>query len=191
MERPRPPDAQLAKVLSHPMRPRILQVVNDRGEASPNQIAAVVGSTLGAVSYHVRILHDEGWLELVRTAQRRGATEHFYRLAHAPLVDDAEWERLPQQVRRQLAGQTLGQILKTASSAATAGGFDGTRAHISRLTLHLDEQAQRELAKLLADVLDEAAAIQRRSDDRRTASPSTATARSQLAILHHAIEDGD
>ena len=34
------PEAQVARILSHPLRPRILQILTVRGEASPNEIAA-------------------------------------------------------------------------------------------------------------------------------------------------------
>jgi DNA-binding transcriptional ArsR family regulator len=188
MAEPRSRDAQLAKVFSHPMRLRILELVADRGETSPNQLATVVGASVGAISYHVRVLHDEGWLELSRTQRRRGAIEHFYRVTRALHVEDAQWERLPVEIRRQLVGRTLGQILRAASSAAGAGGFDSPAAHISRLPLHLDDQGHAELAKVLVDAVEEAVAVQRRSDE-RTARSATATTRSQLAILHYPLAD--
>ena len=40
-----------------------------------------MGERLPSVSYHVRALHKLGAIRLVRTRQRRGATEHFYTTA--------------------------------------------------------------------------------------------------------------
>lgn len=191
MARPQPSDAQLAKVLSHPMRPRILEVLMAHGEASPRQIASELGSPLGVVSYHVRILRDAGWLALVRAEPRRGAVEHFYRPEGPPFVDDTRWERLPLAVRRRLAGQTVGEILEVAAEAAQRGGFDGARAHVSRLPLRLDDEGWGELAKLLAEALDAAWAIQRRSDERAASGSASPPEPSQLAILHHALESDD
>jgi len=57
---PEPPDAQIARVLSHPLRPRILQILSARGEASPNEIASELGVPLGTLSYHTRLLRDAG-----------------------------------------------------------------------------------------------------------------------------------
>lgn len=66
-------------VMTHPTRDAVLKHLKRR-EASPREIAVATGEPLGNVSYHVRVLHDSGVLELVRTEPRRGAVEHFYRL---------------------------------------------------------------------------------------------------------------
>ena len=85
------PDAKTARVLSHPLRPQILDVLVRRGEASPNEIATELGVPLGTLSYHTRLLRDHGWIELVREVPRRGAVEHFYRAVVQP---DARWMTL-------------------------------------------------------------------------------------------------
>jgi DNA-binding transcriptional ArsR family regulator len=82
------PDAKTARVLSHPLRPQILDVLVRRGEASPNEIATELGVPLGTLSYHTRLLRDNGWIELTREVPRRGAVEHFYRAVVQP---DARW----------------------------------------------------------------------------------------------------
>jgi DNA-binding transcriptional ArsR family regulator len=180
------PDAQIARVLSHPLRPRILQILAIRGEASPNEIAAELDVPLGTLSYHTRLLRDAGWIELVREVPRRGAVEHFYRAVVRPEVDDAHWERLPVGVRRRLASMTVGQVLRGAAAAAAAGGFDAAGAHADRLVLELDEEGARELSEVLVGALEEAVRIQQRSTDRHAAAPAR---RSELAILHFAAED--
>jgi DNA-binding transcriptional ArsR family regulator len=186
MALPQTPDAAIGKVLSHPLRPQILSVVTRRGEASPNEVAGELGAPLGTVSYHVRMLRDEGWLELTRTEQRRGAVEHFYRAIQRPFVDDAAWERLPLAVRRQLAGQTLGLIVNDAAEAARTGGFDAPGSHVDRVRLALDEAGWKELSSALVGVLDEVARIQERSNARAAGG---AVRTSQLAVLHHAVTD--
>ena len=65
-------DPRIAKALSHPMRARILVILNER-VASPNEIAEMIDERLPNVSYHVRALQELGCIELVSTAQRRGA----------------------------------------------------------------------------------------------------------------------
>src|SRR4051794_25939472 len=81
-------DERLAKALSHPLRPRILERLDEGGVASPNQLADALGERLGNVSYHVRILCELGLVELVRTEPHRGALEHFYRPKARPWLDD-------------------------------------------------------------------------------------------------------
>jgi DNA-binding transcriptional ArsR family regulator len=73
-------DQRLVRALSHPLRVRILEILSER-VASPNDLSAELGVELGHVAYHTRTLDRCGCLELVDTAQRRGATEHFYKAA--------------------------------------------------------------------------------------------------------------
>src|ERR671910_2585782 len=91
-------DPRIAKALSHPMRARILRILDEQ-VASPNEIAQMIDERLPNVSYHVRALHDLGCIELVRTAQRRGAIEHYYRAITRPFFSDRDWARLPQSGR--------------------------------------------------------------------------------------------
>jgi DNA-binding transcriptional ArsR family regulator len=183
MARTDSPDAQIARVLSHPLRPQILQILSQRGEASPNEIASELGVPLGTLSYHTRLLRDSGWIELVREVPRRGAVEHFYRAVAQP---DVQWDRLPTGARRRLAATTVGEILHVASAAIDAKGFDGSEAHVDRVPLELDEQGWQELSEALLGVLDEAARIQERSNRRRSSRAPGAVQPSELAILHFA-----
>lgn len=179
-------DARLAKALSHPLRPQILQILTTRGEASPVQIAEELGASLGVVSYHVRILRDHGCVELVHTRPRRGAVEHYYRALLTPVIDDSQWERLPLVVRRQLADQTIGQVVRAAARAATRGGFDRPGVHVDRVPLKLDEQGWREISALLTRTLDAVADIQAKSDQR--ARDSNGDEASELALLHYSVD---
>lgn len=181
------PDAQIARVLSHPLRPRILQILAIRGEASPNEIAAELDVPLGTLSYHTRLLRDAGWIELVREVPRRGAVEHFYRAVVRPEVDDAHWARLPVGVRRRLASMTVGQVLRSAAEAAASGGFDVAGTHADRVVLELDEEGVKELSEVLVGALEEAMRIQQRSSQRRGGAPGQS---SELAILHFTARDG-
>lgn len=70
----------LFNALGHPMRRRILREMLDAGgEVSPRELAAQLSEQLSALSYHVRVLAECGAIELVRTQQIRGSTQHFYR----------------------------------------------------------------------------------------------------------------
>lgn len=189
MARTDTPDAHVARVLSHPLRPQILQILSLRGEASPNEIAAELGVPLGTLSYHTRLLRDAGWIELVREVPRRGAVEHFYRAVERPWLDDAQWDSLPRGIRRRLATMTVGQVLKNAAGAAAAGGFDVAQAHVDHMVLELDEQGWKELSKALVLALDEAARIQKRSNERRSSRKPGAVRASELAIMHFERED--
>jgi DNA-binding transcriptional ArsR family regulator len=79
-----------AKAFSHPLRTRLLLELVQR-QASPNELARQVGEPLGNVSYHVLALKQLGMIELVDTAQRRGAIEHYYQ---ATTLDDGTRAKL-------------------------------------------------------------------------------------------------
>jgi DNA-binding transcriptional ArsR family regulator len=181
-------DPQMAKALSHPLRPRLLQILSER-VASPKEMSDVLGEPLGTVSYHTSILHRAGCIELVSTAQRRGATEHYYRAIVRPFLTDDQWRALPPTVRREVAGRTLEQVFGEASAASAAGGFDRAGAHVDRMVLDLDEQGWAELSALLTRTLEGAAAIQAASHRRREAAPDAAQPEpSRLAVLHFASD---
>jgi DNA-binding transcriptional ArsR family regulator len=179
-------DPRIAKALSHPLRPRLLQILSER-VASPKEMSDELGISLGVVSYHTSILHRNECIELVSTAQRRGATEHYYRAIVRPFLSDEQWRALPPSLRREVAGQTLRDIFTEASTATLAGGFDREGAHVDRMVLDLDAQGWNELSALLSRTLEEAVAIQEASRHRRSeGSAPAASEPSRLALLHFA-----
>src|SRR5215218_1052740 len=145
-------DPRIAKALSHPMRARILVILNER-VASPNEIAEMIDERLPNVSYHVRALQELGCIELVSTAQRRGAIEHYYRALVRPFFSDRDWKRLPRSGRQAVSDQILQMVWDDTSAAIKKGTFE-SRAdrHLSRTPLNLDDQGWDELNALLRDV---------------------------------------
>jgi DNA-binding transcriptional ArsR family regulator len=77
---------RLFKILSHPLRHRILVMLNEMEEGSPTQLAGRLGEPVGNVSYHVKVLAEANAIELARTEPRRGALEHFYRPIDQPQI---------------------------------------------------------------------------------------------------------
>jgi DNA-binding transcriptional ArsR family regulator len=76
----KPKGNDLFTALGHPMRRRVLREMLDATEEiSPRELAAGLCEQLSALSYHVRVLAECKAVELVRTEQIRGSTQHFYR----------------------------------------------------------------------------------------------------------------
>jgi DNA-binding transcriptional ArsR family regulator len=179
-------DERLAKALSHPLRQRILQRLSEHGVRSPNELSRELGDPLGNVSYHVRILRELDCVELVRTEQRRGALEHYYRATAEPWLDNEQWARLPAAFRRKTLGRTLSDILEGASAASRETGFDHPEVMVDRVELQLDDEAWSDVVKLLNETHDAALRIQkesRRRQDERGAN-GTETIRTELGLLH-------
>src|SRR4051795_11684866 len=160
-------DERLAKALSHPLRPRILQRLDEGGVASPNQLAEALGERLGNVSYHVRILRGLGFVELVRTEPRRGALEHFYRATVRPWLDDEQWAALPRGFRARTLGRSLSEILEQAATASQEGGFDGPETHVGHVVLALDAAGMTEVRALLTATLEAARQVAVKSASRQ------------------------
>jgi DNA-binding transcriptional ArsR family regulator len=175
-------DESLIKALAHPLRWRILEVLVDRGEASPLELARLLDQPLATVSHHTRILRDMRCIELTRTEPRRGAVEHYYRPLIPAFLDDDQWTRIPTVLRRSMAGHVFRQILAEAAAAGEAGAFEAAKAHLDRMLIELDDQGWGELSELLVDVLRRTQEIQARSDARRGDGDAVRT--SELAILH-------
>jgi DNA-binding transcriptional ArsR family regulator len=75
-----PKGHDLFNALGHPMRRQILrEMLDTSGEISPRELSAKLSQQLSALSYHVRVLAECRAVELVRTEQIRGSTQHFYR----------------------------------------------------------------------------------------------------------------
>ena len=179
-------DERLAKALSHPLRQRILQRLNEGGIRSPNELSRELGDPLGNVSYHVRILRVLDCVELVRTEQRRGALEHYYRATAEPWLDDEQWARLPAAFRRKTLGRTLSDILEGASAASRETGFDHPEVMVDRVELQLDDEAWSDVVTLLSETHDAVLRIQSESRRRQEelGADGTDPIRTELGILH-------
>jgi hypothetical protein len=144
--------------LKHPLRVRILEVVNER-DMSPVQFlneGLAPGfksrqNALSHVSYHFRQLEKAGCVEIIATFQRRGATEHVYRGKSRVYFTDAEFERLPLRDRSQLSRTSFQGLVARTDGAMAAGTFDGrTDRHLTWVAMDVDQRGWKELGTVLA-----------------------------------------
>src|SRR3954454_11044836 len=177
-----PSEARIAKALAHPLRARILQRLGER-VASPGDLAVELDAPLGVVSYHVRMLRDYDCVELVRTEPRRGALQHFYRATARPTLDENQWRTLPAGLRRELAGETIQELVTDLGEAADAGTLEDPEVVVTRTPLELDERGWKKLNRLLARTLDQALRIASESAARHT-DADAAVFPTEMAILH-------
>lgn len=85
-------EAALLFVLQHPLRRLLLRLyVEEEGKLSPKELADFTRQHLSKVGYHVRVLAEQGAVEIVGEEPRRGAVEHFYEATN--LVDQVPWGR--------------------------------------------------------------------------------------------------
>lgn len=164
---------RVAKMLSHPLRVRILMAMNAPARPmSPKQFSDETGEKLGDCSYHFRELEKAGCLEVVETHKRRGATEHVFAPVKRAMAWTREWESLGPVVRQNLAATALRGVVEAIGTAIDGGTFDARDdSHLSFDTQDVDEQGWHELHRSLQVALEEALTITHRAGERLAANP--------------------
>ncbi|MFE0510443.1 ArsR/SmtB family transcription factor [Streptomyces sp. NPDC058964] len=91
-------DARSLRGLAHPLRIQLLESLRRRGPATASQLAAQLGESSGATSYHLRQLAAHGFVE---DAPEHGkGRERWWKAADQGLVfDSAEFENAGPEVR--------------------------------------------------------------------------------------------
>jgi DNA-binding transcriptional ArsR family regulator len=152
-------DPRYVKAMSHPLRVRILAMLDER-KASPNQLAGWLGASLGTVAYHVRTLQQLGLIELVDETRVRGAVEHHYRAKARPNVTADGWAAAPPIAKQAAVGSSLDVIGEYARVSAAAGGFDRPDAQLRRTMVRLDARGFAQLSKACDKLLEQAQKIE-------------------------------
>ena len=163
-------DPRYVKAMSHPLRVRILALLDER-TASPVELAGWLDATLGTVAYHVRTLERMGLIELVRETRVRGAVEHHYRSKARPRVTDEAWAAAPPIAKQAAVSSSLQTIDAYARAASAAGGFDHGNAHLTRTALHLDARGWNDLSRACARLLAQVDRIEEAARERMQLNP--------------------
>jgi DNA-binding transcriptional ArsR family regulator len=122
-------EQNIVKALAHPLRIRILTVLNDR-VASPNELRKQLEEGLSQVSYHIKVLRDFEMIEQVKTEPRRGAVEHFYRATSKVFIPSWVAKSWPKSARDGVAGTILQEVEVDLSESISAGLFNDRPDHV-------------------------------------------------------------
>jgi DNA-binding transcriptional ArsR family regulator len=159
-------DQRLVMSVAHPLRIKILEALTDH-IASPNAVAEKLEENLPSVAYHTRALGKLGALELVDTARRRGAIEHFYKATPRAFVGDPSWRQVPPSLLGGVSAATLQTFLDKAIAALDAGTLDGRDDTVLRwMPLSLDEEGWKEVVAIMEEATKLMLAAHVRSQDR-------------------------
>lgn len=175
----------LAQIAKHPLRVACFMVLAER-VASPIELSRQFNAPVGQVSHHVRkVLYEElGAIEIVGEKPRRGAIEHFYRAIERPLLDDEEWERLPETERRIISYDVLNRSIADISHSWEAGVFDRrTDRALIRYPMTLDEIGWRKMNELHGGTLYSAFRIQAEANARMAESGETGMAATHFSAF--------
>jgi DNA-binding transcriptional ArsR family regulator len=166
-------DQRVVRAMGHPVRVQALIILNER-VASPNEISKELDQTVGHVSYHIKVLKECECIELVDTAPRRGAMEHYYRATDRAFLDADEWAALPDSLRPGLSASGIKTVFNDVSAALLAGTFDKRiDRHLSWTPMIVDEQGWDEIKAGLEGMLERILEIQSTSAERLTKADAT------------------
>jgi hypothetical protein len=169
-------EASLCNALKHPLRARILEVVNEipmspsrfvRQGLVPDVFYEYYQQALSLAAYHFRQLEDEGCLEVIETNRRRGAAEHVYKGVSRVFFSDEEFEGLPHKDRKGLSKTSFQGVVARTDGAIRSGSFD-SRAdrHLTWRAFKCDEQGWQEMAGILAEAFHRLEAARTAAEDR-------------------------
>jgi DNA-binding transcriptional ArsR family regulator len=163
-------DPRYVKALSHPLRVRILALLQER-TATPAQLARRLHASVGTVAYHVRTLRELGLIDLVEETRVRGGTAHHYRARAIPQLSGRAWASASPVAKQAAVGAALDTIAEYARAAAATGGFDQAGTHLTRTALRLDADGWEEASVACRELLERLARIGASADERRAAEP--------------------
>jgi DNA-binding transcriptional ArsR family regulator len=148
-----------ATVLAHPLRVRILEVLNQR-DMSPVEFCrdgyAPTSMEVSHVAYHFRELAEYGALEVVEQNARRGSVEHVYRGLGRAYFSDLQWSALDHEERVRLSKTMVQGLMARIEGALMSDTFDSRMdRHLTWIAMRLDEQGWSEMTTALAAVFGE------------------------------------
>jgi DNA-binding transcriptional ArsR family regulator len=161
-------DQAFIRALAHPVRVEILEVLNER-EASPKELEEILTPPLGNLSYHCKVLSECGCIELVRTEQRRGALEHFFRATPRSFVGHQDLRKVPQSLRGNVTAMSLQSFLEASVAAMEAGTIDGRPDSVlGWMVIGVDELGWEQAVDLGRSTLDRFERVHEESRERAT-----------------------
>src|SRR5215210_5858338 len=175
-------DPRYVKAMSHPLRVRILALLEER-TASPVELAGWLGASLGTTAYHVRTLERIGLIELVHETRVRGAVEHHYRAKERPTVSDQAWAAAPPIAKQAAVSASLQTIGAYARAAGAAGGFDHGNSHLTRTPLRLDARGWNELSRACFRLLSQVDRIEAGAKERMERNPHSGETRDLALVM--------
>jgi hypothetical protein len=166
-----------AQVLSHPLRVRILETVNER-DMSPVRFVreGLAGNRLdhlgereavSHIAYHFGKLEEFGCVEVVERNPRRGSIENVYRGVARAYFTDEEWKILEPERRKEITAVVLQGLMARAEGAILEDTFD---ARVDRwlvwVELDLDEQGWSELSGLCEEMMADVEELREATEER-------------------------
>jgi hypothetical protein len=149
--------ASLAEAIRHPLRVRILEVVNEREMAPVDFVKGGYADfyfghrpDVSHIAYHFRELADFGCLEPVAWRKARGSVATTYRGTARGEVGEEAWAELPEDEKRAIARASAQGLFARIDGAFMADTFLRPGHLLSWAALQLDERGWEDIGDILA-----------------------------------------
>jgi DNA-binding transcriptional ArsR family regulator len=176
------PTHQLMKVLGHPLRLQILAILTD-WTASPKEMSEELEEPVGNVSYHAKVLLNDGLILEDHQVPRRGAVEHFYRAAAPTVIPPGTWEGFPAVVQNGVSARIVKEFFQDACASMEAGIFDKPPGELSLTPLVLDQVGLDEIGELFRKFIDAVLGVQTKANRRLPKEKSKRVAQAKSASI--------
>ncbi|CCK29735.1 ArsR-family transcriptional regulatory protein [Streptomyces davaonensis JCM 4913] len=157
---PRVLDARSLRGLAHPLRMALLNALRRGGPATASQLAAALGESSGATSYHLRQLAEYGFIE---DAPEHGkGRERWWRSAHGSVQFDDSLHHHPDPAVRGAADLFIHEVAnihtqEVATYLGTAHDWPDAwhrSTDLSDMTLRLTPELAVELISKMHELVD-------------------------------------
>lgn len=155
-------DEELMKVLSHPLRVKLLARLCE-GEATFGQLVAIAGESSSNVNYHLGELQDAGLVTATRGGHNR--TSKVYRSDLDTILPADVWDGFPAPLRRHVAAGLMRRLCEDAGASLEAGRF-GPEASLTVTPVVVDPEGAIDIAAVLEWAQAKVRSIQAASDKR-------------------------
>jgi hypothetical protein len=136
----------------------------------------IIQQPLGNIAYHTRVLEKCGCVELVRTEQRRGAVEHYFRATPRSYIGHQDWRRVPCSVRPLVSGTSADSFINRFVAALEAGTIDDRDdTTLSWMSMAVDELGWAQASEVLDEALTRLQTVHEQSRQRLAMTGQEAT----------------
>lgn len=168
-------DPSRLETLGHPLRMRILREAGHR-EISAKGLSEDLAEPISKVSYHVKVLAEAGFLEVVRRTPRRGAIETHYRAVVTLDIGQDTWESAAPDLRKAFMVAGVQTWMSDMIQAVEDGGFETDEAIFGSAHFEADRQGMHEIQVALSEHYERLQEIEAGIRDRRARdAPSQGT----------------
>jgi DNA-binding transcriptional ArsR family regulator len=162
-------DDQMLEVYRHPLRMRMLVVMNELGECAPSELADRLGVSVQHVSYHMKVLLKHDYAEFLRVEPVGSTVKHIYRALRNIYFPMEEWERLHPFMQNQVLSCLFMAGFADAQIALLCGAYEKRpESHASWTNIELDEKSWQQIIRwidqLQAKVMKLAEAVEKRKE---------------------------